>query len=185
MTEYKTIFDSFFQLQTEDFNFKYQKELTKSLDRYQGDYNQSVINEIVLWKVNRYAEVDDATLTLLNQISPSSKVINVEEVKSLLHKLLRTKGIKLAMASTILRFKNPSLFQIIDQRVFRLLYNKELKLSSSQSERNIDSQIALYFEYLVDLRKACEKLSISFEDSDRVLFMADRRVNTDHKLKNY
>lgn len=185
MIRHKTIFDDSFQLQSEDFDFNFQKELTKSLDSCEGDFNQGIINEIVLWKVNRYVKVDDTTLTLLNQIPTSLKFPNIDKVKSLLNRLLRTKGIRLAMASTILRFKNPSLFQIIDQRVYRLLYDQELKLSPNQSERNIEFQIELYLRYLEDLRKACDQLSISFEDADRVLYMADKRINSKYKLKNY
>ena len=124
-------------------------------------------------------------MELLNQVSRQDQNIDFDLTKNLLSRLLRTKGIQLAMASTILRFKNPSLFQIIDQRVYRLLYDEEMKLSTYPSEKNIVSQTELYFNYLEDLRKACDILSIPFDDSDRILFMADKRVNAKRKLKNY
>ncbi len=54
------------------------------------------------------------------------------------------------MASAILRFKNPNIYQIIDQRANRLLYSKELKIP-----HNILKQIDLYVDYLTKLRKVC------------------------------
>ena len=100
--------------------------------------------------------------------------------------LLKTNGVQLAMASSILRFRNPKIYQIIDQRVYRMIYEgKELKLSTYLSKKNIDNQIELYLKYLSDLTKVCSDLNIEFEKSDRILFMADRRLNKKHKLKNY
>ena len=32
--------------------FKYQVELTKKLDNINSDFNQEILNEIILWKVN-------------------------------------------------------------------------------------------------------------------------------------
>ena len=100
--------------------------------------------------------------------------------------LLNTNGVQLAMASTILRFRNKKVYQIIDQRVYRIIYEgKELKLSSYLSQKNIEYQIELYVQYLKDLNKICTDLKIPFKESDRVLFMADKRINKKHKLRNY
>ncbi len=90
------------------------------------------------------------------------------------------------MASTILRFKNRNIYQIIDQRVFRIIYiDKKLKLKAHPSEKNLNSQIDLYLQYLKDLTEICEKLKIPFEKSDRILYMADKRINKDIPLENY
>ena len=43
---------------------------------------------------------------------------------SFLENVLECKGIDLAMASTILRFRNPNVFQIIDKRAYRAVYGK-------------------------------------------------------------
>ena len=48
--------------------YSYQADLTSKLDSLDADFNQAIINEIVLWKVNRYAEIDSYTLILINQI---------------------------------------------------------------------------------------------------------------------
>lgn len=183
---HKTVFDKDFRILDSDFAFDYQSELTKKLDSDSTDFDQNRLNEIVLWKVNRYAEFDNKLIHELNGISPHQQQMDLEKTKQILKMLLRTKGVQLAMASTILRFRNPKIYQIIDQRVYRIIYNgQELILSNYLSDKNIDNQIELYLKYLVDLKQVCLDLKIDFEKADRVLFMADRRVNKKHKLRNY
>jgi hypothetical protein len=180
----KTIFDEGFKLLDIDFEFDYQKELTKKLDSEKSAFDQNILNEIVLWKVNRYAQFSPELISELNSIKSDDISLDFVKTKSVLEKLLRTNGVKLAMASTILRFRNPNIYQIIDQRVFRLIYpGQELKLSSYMSDSNIEHQINLYFDYLADLRQICSEFNIEFHRADRILFMADRRINKGHKLK--
>ena len=85
------------------------------------------------------------------------------------------------MASTILRFKNPNIYQIIDQRVYRFIYGKELKYS----ETNLNLQIIIYIDYLEKLKEVCGKYQIKFEDADRILYKMDKDYNKDLKLKGY
>ena len=64
----KTIFD--IEITNEDLqnvNYKYQLELTSKLDGLDDDFNQEIINEIVLWKVNRYSFLDDEKFSVLNR----------------------------------------------------------------------------------------------------------------------
>ncbi|MCO6472781.1 MAG: hypothetical protein J5I57_03545 [Melioribacteraceae bacterium] len=84
------------------------------------------------------------------------------------------------IASSILRFKNPSLYQVIDQRAYRLINDDELKLPSS-----IENQIDLYLVYLSKLRDVCKNNNIPFKDADRILYEIDKKVNKKIKLKNY
>ncbi len=183
---HKTIYDQEFMVVSEDHKFEYQKELTHKLDNFKEDFDQNTLNEIVLWKVNRFASFSNDVIELINSIDPSEKKLDNEKVRNILTQMLKTKGVQLPMASTILRYRNPNLFQIIDQRVFRIIYPKEtLKLSTYNSDKNIKSQIDLYLKYLEDLQDVCVKLEIPFEKSDRILFMADRRINKGHKLNNY
>jgi len=182
----KTIFDPEFNIETDDYNFYYQESLTTKLDTSNSDFNQEKINEIVLWKVNRYAEFDMELIALINSIDNSNTELDIDLTKKVLKQLLKTNGVQLAMASTILRFRNPSVYQIIDQRVFRVIYENEiLNLNIYPSEKNLNFQIELYIKYLFDLRKICLNLKIPFEKSDRILFMADKRINKKEKLKNY
>ena len=89
----------------------------------------------------------------------------------------------LPMASTILKFKNREIFQIVDQRVYRILYGKPLKISSSLSETKINETIMIYYNYLDKLSNVSKALKVKFEDSDRVLYMLDRRVNSSIKIR--
>ena len=186
LSDMKTVFDPDFKLQISDYNFNYQQKLTERLDNFDGDFSQDLVNEIVLWKVNRYAQVDSQTIELLNRIDPKSKAVNEALTIEILQQLLRTKGVQLAMASTFLRYRNSDIYQIIDQRVYRIIYpNKIFKLTYTKSSPNIEKQISSYLKYLSDLRVVCERLNIPFEQADRILFEADRRVNKDEKLLNY
>jgi hypothetical protein len=90
------------------------------------------------------------------------------------------------MASTFLSYRNPKIYQIIDQRVFRIIYpNQIFRSTYYTSTSNINKQIDLYIGYLSDLRKVSEKLDIPFELADRILFEADRRLNKYERLLNY
>ncbi|WP_024773019.1 hypothetical protein [Aquimarina macrocephali] len=183
---HKTVYNSEFKILPEDSKFEYQKELTSKLDNFKEDFDQNTLNEIVLWKVNRYASFSDGVITLINSIDPNEKTLDNDKVRNTLTQLLRTKGVQLPMASTILRYRNPEVFQIIDQRVFRIIYPKKvLKLSTYNSDKNIKFQVDLYLKYLEDLIDVCEKLKIPFAKSDRILFMADRRINKEIRLDNY
>jgi len=189
LPEVKTIRD--FDIEHSDFKienllneFAYQQTLTKKLDELSKDHNidfdQEIINQIVLWKVNRFAEFDEEVLNQLNKINYYSNEFDNKLTKSILTLLLDRKGVGLPMASTILRFKNPRLYQIIDQRVFRVIYGEILNLP-----HNLNSQIDLYLKYLTDLRKVCNTNHIKFEDSDRILFELDKKLNKQVSLNGY
>ncbi|PQL95266.1 hypothetical protein [Apibacter adventoris] len=65
----KTIFD--IELSQDDLdngNYNYQPILTKKLDSLNIDFDQDIINNIILWKVNRYAKIDNEALLLINRI---------------------------------------------------------------------------------------------------------------------
>lgn len=182
----KTVFDIDFQVEASDNEYQYQEELTNKLDKTIDLFDQNIINEIVLWKVNRYAALTDEILNLINTISPDDKELDKSLTRNILGKLLKCSGIQLPMASTILRFKNPKIYQIIDQRVYRIITpGNKLKLKSFQNEKNIQESIDLYLDYLDRLRSICNELSIPFEQSDRILYEADKRVNMKATLDNY
>jgi len=166
-----------------DIKYNYNPELTSSLDAIDSDFNQDIINEIVLWKVNRYAKIDDYTLKLINQIKKTDKVVDAALTGDIFLKLLHKdqKGIRLPMASSILRFKNPTIYQIIDQRVYRFLYGVELKYSLN----DINSQIVLYLDYLKKLRYYCDIYKVDFKQADRIFYAMDKHFNSDTKLNGY
>jgi hypothetical protein len=134
-----------------------------------------------LWKVNRYAKFDEKTINLLNKINRNEENFNQNLTGDSLLNLLKQKGVRLAMASTILRFKNPKFYQIIDQRVYRFIYGKEL----NYSETNLNLQIVIYLDYIEKLKEVCQKYQIKFEEADRILYKMDKEYNKDLKLKGY
>ena len=176
----KTIFD--IEITNEDLqnvNYKYQLELTSKLDGLDDDFNQEIINEIVLWKVNRYSFLDDETFSVLNKINKVDLVLDIELTTEILTKFLNTKGIQLPMASTILRFKNPNIYQIIDQRVYRFIYGIEMPKYFSSIEKQID----FYIEYLQKLKQVCIEKGIDFNLSDRIIYELDKLHNKEIKIK--
>ncbi len=90
--KYKTILN--IDIIKSDYPFNYQKVLTKRLDALLGNFNKSIINEIVLWKVNRYVDINNETMTLLNLVKKTDKTLKIELTRQLLKNLLLTKGIR-------------------------------------------------------------------------------------------
>lgn len=172
-------------LKFNDRNYDYLPQITPMLDSYDGNFDQVIVNKIVLWKVNRYAIIHDDILQQINRIKKTDVSMSPVAVKCLLLNLFTCHGIQLPMASTILRFKNPKLFQIIDQRVYRVIYGKKMKLPGSYNINNREKLANLYLQYLKDLRKKCEELSIPFDKADRILWKADKRINKHEPLDNY
>jgi thermostable 8-oxoguanine DNA glycosylase len=162
-------------------NFTYQEALTKKLDKLEGDFDENMINEIVLWKVNRAPFLKPETLSLLNKIEKGDGAIDKQLTKDILAQLLAAPGFDLPMTSTLLRFKNPQAYQIIDQRVYRFIYpDKTLKLTAS-----IEKKIDLYLKYLEDLKQICAEKGLEFSKIDRTLYAADKELNSEIPLKGY
>lgn len=180
----ETIFDFIpADIDCNSFVYKYQPELTEVLDEIETDFNQDIINQIVLWKVNRYAPIDVETMKLINRISKKDTEIDIALLGAIFIRILHSdqKGIRLAMASTILRFKNPKVYQIIDQRVYRFLFGKVLKYDL----KDINMQICLYTDYLNRMKEACKQYNVEFENADRVFYEMDKKFNKDIKLNGY
>ena len=163
-----------------DEEYEYQKDLTAELDKLNSDFNQDIINEIVLWKVNRYVKISDETLHLINEIDQNDTTINIELTKKVLRELLNIKGIRIPMASTILRFRNPKIYQIIDQRVFRFIHPEGEELKDSKDN---EVTIQMYLDYLKRLNEVCLETGIPYEESDRKLYLIDKKFNTEFKLR--
>ena len=168
------------EVQITELDYSFQDILTPILDKLEGDFNQDIINQIVLWKVNRYASIDTETLGKLNNLSKEDSEINIEFTRQILDKLLNIKGIQLPMASSILRFKNPNIYQIIDQRVYRFIMGKEIKEPYS-----ITKKVEYYLDYLNKLKSVCEEFKIDFSQSDRIFYELDKKFNSKETLKNY
>jgi hypothetical protein len=158
--------------------YSYLPELTDKLDRLDNSpFSQPVINEIVLWKINRYVSIPKKVQDMIEQVrKPRKGQHRVGEV--VLKALLGIRGVDLRMASTLLRFRNPKTFQIIDQRAYRAIYGENYRLYSTSA---INKKIETYFEYLDNLIQLCKEENLNFRKIDRLLYQFDKEKNL--KLK--
>jgi thermostable 8-oxoguanine DNA glycosylase len=156
--------------------YKYQEKLTPKLDKYNGDFTEMTLWEIVLWKVNRYPEITDEIITEINDLR---KAYTEEKAATVLKNLLDLKGFDLPMASTILRFACPKELQIIDQRVYRFIYPDKDKLKLPFNKEN---KVTLYFAYINQLKEICIDYNIDFSQSDRLLYQLDKIHNKDKPI---
>jgi hypothetical protein len=155
--------------------YNYQPELTKKLDNLKvEDFGREVLYEIVLWKLSRFPHVEENLFEELKGVA-KLKPKEHEKARDLIGKLLRSPGIALPMASTILRFLNPSAFQIIDDRAYRVLLPGNTKYPTKpvkMSERYVKTSIDIYFEYLDELHRIASE-ALPFESADRILYKLD------------
>ncbi len=158
--------------------YVYQSKLTPVLDGISENFDQHAINQIVLWKVDRYFEVNERVLSMLNNCI-SLRNGEHRTVEQLLYKMLEIQGVDISMASTMLRFRNPEVFQIIDRRAFRVVYGKPLKLYFKSPTAK---KINIYFEYLDRLNEIAVENQIDFKILDRALYQLDIEINSNIKL---
>ena len=95
-------------------DFKYQLELTEDLDNLNGDYSFTFndLYKITLWKVSRFPIIKPKALDALNNLANYAALNAAKDAARVaLTELLECKGVRLAMASTYLRFRNPKVFQ--------------------------------------------------------------------------
>lgn len=154
--------------------YSYQPDLTKRLDELSDDFSDPVVNEIVLWKVNRFVSVPPDVLALLNQARDLRPPEHRDARQALSRLLDEVRGVDLPMASTFLRFRNPKVFQIMDRHAYRALYGRTYDLCPSTSAHR---KIEAYFQYLDDLRELCEKKNLDFDTADRLLYIFDKEKN--------
>lgn len=154
--------------------YRFQPDLTRRLDSLNAvPFDQATINEMVLWKVNRYVRLKEPTLELLNGVAEVRRGAH-RQAAELLALLLDTRGVDLPMASTFLRFRNPRAFQIIDRHAYRAVYGRSYPLhGASTLERKRD----VYFVYLDDLIDLAQAKDLEFERLDRILYMFDKSQN--------
>ncbi len=158
--------------------YKYQPELTKKLDGLDlTQLNEQTLLEIVLWKLNRYPQLDSSLLVELKALG-RLKAKQHREAKDVLGKLLLSPGVRLPMASTILRFVNPDVFQIIDVRAFRMLPGPEKypdkPRKNERLSRYVEVSSRVYFRYLDDIHGIVSE-KLPFRMADRILYLLDKR----------
>ncbi len=163
--------------------YNFQPKLTAKLDNHTGDFTDVTFLEIVLWKTNRYPELN---VEVIDDINDLRKSYSEEKARLTLKKLLALKGFDLPMASTVLRFACPTKLQIIDQHAYRFVTPEA---DAFKIPYNDDKKINVYFNYIDNLKGICEKHNIPFNKADRILYQLDKELNEGipikYKLINY
>lgn len=155
-------------------SYHYQPQLTEQLDNLQEkNFDQSLLDMIVLWKTNRYVSMTDELFQRINNLK-FLKYGQHRDGREVLEYLLNVRGIDLPMASTILRFRNPNVFQMIDRHAFRAIYDEDYPLYSTTP---INNKITVYFKYLDTIIEMCERKNLDFLTIDRLLYEFDRKIN--------
>jgi hypothetical protein len=141
--------------------YNYQPELTPRLDALPDEpFSQETINEIVLWKVNRYAPLAQDIRTDLQGVRTWAPKEH-RRAESLLVRLLDCQGVDLPMASTFLRFSNPETFQIIDRHAYRATFGKTFPVYPATPARK---KVSVYFDYLDALHALAASSGTRFPD---------------------
>ena len=154
---------------------------TEIMDRIskvdKSDYreNKDIINEIVLWKMNRRPQVDEKvidTLYGLDCIRTPLEASESELTARVVEMLLLSKGMQMPMASTVLHFYFPNVYPIIDQRAYRELYGEEYPKYTTK----VEILVKMYMKYIRDCyeyqQKQCPE--VPFAKIDKVLYQMDK-----------
>lgn len=142
-----------------------------------NDYqeNRDIINEIVLWKLNRTPYIETSIIDKIYALASISTPIEAAENPYSLNVvigLLNSKGVQLPMASTILHFYYPDIFPIIDQRAYRELYGEEYPRYIVKTEKLAN----IYMRYIRDcfLYQKTKCPEIPFSQIDKILYQIDK-----------
>jgi hypothetical protein len=158
--------------------YTYQPELTRKLDVLQAsDLNTETFYEIVLWKLNRFPQLEEGLLDSLKALA-NLKPKEHRKAAPQLRSLLACPGIALPMASTVLRFLNPEVFQIIDDRVYRIVQPGKARYPTKPaklSENYLNASASIYFDYL-DVLHDLSCAALPFSDADRILYQLDIKL---------
>lgn len=160
--------------------FTYDDE-TEIMDRIskatKSDYrqNKDIINEIVLWKMNRRPQVSEELIDAiygLESVKNPMEAAGSEKTVQVVKMLIRSRGMQLPMASTILHFYFQDAYPIIDQRAYRELYGKDYPKYTMKVEILTD----IYVKYIADCynyqQEHCPE--IPFAKIDKVLYQLDK-----------
>jgi len=155
-------------------DYDYQPNLTNYLDSLEDlEITQPLLNEIVLWKLNRYVVLSETNSLHIDKLK-HLKSGEHRKGRVSLDSLLDAHGIDLAMASTIMRFRNPAVFQIIDRHAYRAIYGEKYPLYPSSSNNR---KISVYWDYLDKLIELSRTRHLDFKTLDRLLYVFDKETN--------
>ena len=155
---------------------RYAMEQAAEFELYnQKQENRDIINSIVLWKINRQVDIGTKLFIAIKNLNivPSTIESDEKDIKKIVCDLLQVKGVKIAMASTILKMFHPETFPIIDQRAYRELMGEDLPDYYGVSANRKYAE--LYFQYIIECHSYNKNVcpNIKFDDIDKVLYQLD------------
>jgi hypothetical protein len=152
--------------------YSYQNDLTPKLDAIaEVAFTQELVNEIVLWKVNRFVRLSEDLLRKIDAVKGLAPGEH-RNAEALIDSLLRVRGVDLPMATTLLRFRNPSVFQIIDGHAYRAVYRKKFPLHTPSPPQR---KIRVYFDYVDELIELCGRKALKLRPSIEFCISSTRR----------
>ncbi len=158
--------------------YDYHPTLTAELDALDSvEFNHELFYKIVLWKLSRFPDITDTLMAELKNVA-AIPAKEHEKARNTLTALLKTPGIALPMASTVLRFLNPDTFQIIDDRAYRVLMPDAPKYPAKPrniTQGYLDRSVTLYFNYLSRLHEVATD-TLPFAMADRILYQLDIKL---------
>jgi hypothetical protein len=141
---------------------------------------EKILYEIVLWKVNRRIIVEKEEEIKKKLYSISENTPEKEATQSLIEDLVGKDniGIGLPMASTIIHFFSRGQLPILDQRAYRVVYDKEPKYKGDIGE--------LYWNYYQKCKDyytehQLKEKGIDFVEIDKYLYQVDKLNNNKNK----
>ena len=162
----------------ERYSYADDKEIINRIKNSYGENereNRDIINSIVLWKINRQVDIGTKLFIAIKNLNivPSTIESDEKDIKKIVCDLLQVKGVKIAMASTILKMFHPETFPIIDQRAYRELMGEDLPDYYGVSANRKYAE--LYFQYIIECHSYNKNVcpNIKFDDIDKVLYQLD------------
>ena len=145
------------------------------VDKFDYRENKDIINEIVLWKMNRRPQVDEKVIDALyglDNIRTPLEAAESELTAQVLEMLLLSKGMQLPMASTVLHFYFSDVYPIIDQRAYRELYGEEYPKYMTK----IEALVKMYMKYISDCYQYQQEQCpyVPFAKIDKILYQLDK-----------
>jgi len=160
------------------YSYSSDKEIIQRISDCSGENereNRDIINSIVLWKINREVNIGHDLFNAIKNLKVDLSNFNdkTEEIKKTMLDLLNVDGIRIAMASTILKMFYPSVFPIIDQRAYRELMGKDMP--TFYGIKANEKYMEHYYKYINDCHEYNKKVcpEIAFTDIDKLLYQLD------------
>ena len=145
-------------------------EIFKIVEQEEGSLSRNTIIKILKWKSPRplrfYNKNEEVYIKNITQLSFKEK-----NDKLKIHILTALKGVNYPSASSILMFKNPDFYPVLDIRVWKQLYKNNLV---SVNPRGIGFTLDQWDSYVKIIRSLSRKYNTTAREIEKKLFDYDK-----------